>query len=185
MSSPTLTSPAGTGCPESGEPGDYVLATVHRHQNTERPERLGAVLACLAAVECRVILPLHPRTRKRLGEWGLEMPDNVEVRAEVPYTEMLALERDAIAIVTDSGGVQREAYLWGVPCVTLREETEWVGTVSAGWNTPVGIDPARLRAALESSRPAARPQIFGDGRAAERIAKQTVAELDRALERAA
>ena len=113
------------------------------------------------------------------------MPDNVEVRAEVPYTEMLALERDAIAIVTDSGGVQREAYLWGVPCVTLREETEWVGTVSAGWNTPVGIDPARLRAALESSRPAARPQIFGDGRAAERIAKQTVAELDRALERAA
>ncbi len=171
--------------PESGEPGDYVLATVHRHQNTERPERLGAVLACLAAVECRVILPLHPRTRKRLGEWGLEMPDNVEVRAEVPYTEMLALERDAFAIVTDSGGVQREAYLWGVPCITLREETEWVGTVSAGWNTPVGIDPARLRAALESSRPAARPQIFGDGRAAERIAKQTVAELDRALERAA
>ncbi len=168
--------------PDSGEAGEYVLATVHRPQNTERPECLAAVLECLAATECRVILPLHPRTRKRLHDWGLDTPANVEVRGEVPYTEMLGLERDARAIVTDSGGVQREAYLWGVPCVTLREETEWVETVSTGWNTPVGVDPTKLRAALEGSRPPTRPQIFGDGRAAERIVEQTVAELDRALE---
>ena len=133
---------------ESGEEGDYVLATVHRNYNTDSAERLAAVLACLATADCRVIFPLHPRTRKCLEEWGLEVPANVEVRDAVTYTEMLALERDALAIATDSGGVQREAYLWGVPCITLREETEWVETVSTGWNTLVGVDAEQFEAAL-------------------------------------
>ena len=91
-----------------------------------------------------MIFPIHPRTRKSIEAWGLEVPANVEVRDPVTYTQMLALERDALAIATDSGGVQREAYLWGVPCVTMREETEWIETVSTGWNTLVGVDAAAV-----------------------------------------
>ena len=91
---------------------------------------------------------MHPRTRKSIEGWGLEVPANVEVRDPVTYTQMLALERDALAIATDSGGVQREAYLWGVPCITMREETEWIETVSTGWNTLVGADAEAFSAAL-------------------------------------
>lgn len=167
---------------ESGEEGEYVLATAHRNYNTDSPERLGAVLSCLEASERRVILPLHPRTRKSIESWGLRIPANVELRNPATYTEMLALERDAFAIATDSGGVQREAYLWGVPCVTMREETEWVETVSTGWNTLVGVDVDKFRAALAAPRPESRPPIFGDGHAAERIASLIVTHLERTLE---
>ena len=168
--------------PEGGESGEYLLATAHRNYNTDSAERLGAVLSCLEAAERRVIFPVHPRTRKSLEAWGLEVPANVEVRDAVTYTEMLALERDAVAVATDSGGVQREAYLWGVPCITMREETEWIETVSTGWNTLVGVDADAFRAALAKPRPAERPPIFGDGNAAGRIADLTVATLDQALE---
>jgi UDP-GlcNAc3NAcA epimerase len=168
--------------PEGGEQGEYVLATAHRNYNTDSPQRLGAVLACLEAAEQRVIFPLHPRTRKSLEAWGLAVPANVEVRDAVTYTEMLTLERGAVAIATDSGGVQREAYLWGVPCVTMREETEWIETVSTGWNTLVGVDAEQFRSALAKPSPRSRPPIFGDGNAAERIAELTVAHLERALE---
>jgi UDP-N-acetylglucosamine 2-epimerase len=169
--------------PEAGEEGDYVLATVHRNYNTDSAQRLKSVLDCLGTADCRVVLPLHPRTRKALATWGLEVPANVEPRRPITYTEMLALERDAIAIATDSGGVQREAYLWGVPCITLREETEWIETVSTGWNTLVGADPEQFKQALERPRPDSRPPIFGDGAAAGRIAELTVELLDAALER--
>lgn len=168
--------------PRSGEEGEYLLATVHRNYNTDTPERLGSVLACLGEAGCRVILPLHPRTQKAIATWSLEVPANVELRGAVTYTEMITLERDAIAIATDSGGVQREAYLWGVPCITLREETEWIETVSTGWNTLVGADPERFRVALDKPKPDARPPIFGDGRAAERIAELTVGVLDKTRE---
>jgi UDP-N-acetylglucosamine 2-epimerase len=168
--------------PERGEAGEYVLATAHRNYNTDTPERLSAVLDCLAAAETRVIFPVHPRTRKSLETWGLDVPANVEVRGAVTYTEMLTLERDAVAVATDSGGVQREAYLWGVPCITMREETEWIETVSTGWNTLVGVDADAFRAAMAKPQPAERPPIFGDGNAAERIAGLTVALLDQALE---
>jgi len=168
--------------PQSGERGEYLLATVHRNYNTDTPERLGSVLQCLGETECRVILPLHPRTQKAIAAWNLPVPENVESRGPVTYTEMIALERDAVAVATDSGGVQREAYLWGVPCITLREETEWIETVSTGWNTLVGADPERFRAALAKPRPAERPPIFGDGQAAERIAELTVAALSPARE---
>ncbi len=168
--------------PEGGEQGEYVLATAHRNYNTDSPERLGAVLACLEATEMRVIFPLHPRTRKSLETWGLTIPANVEVRDAVTYTEMLMLERDAVAIATDSGGVQREAYLWGVPCITMREETEWIETVSTGWNTLVGADVEQFRAALAKSKPGNRPPIFGTGNAAKRIAELTVTHLEHALE---
>jgi len=169
--------------PAGGEEGEYVLATAHRNYNTDSPERLGAVLDCLAAAECRVVFPVHPRTRKSIETWNLEVPANVEMRDPQTYTQMLVLERGAKAIATDSGGVQREAYLWGVPCITMREETEWIETVSTGWNTLVGVDAEKFRAALAKPLPAARPPIFGDGHAAERIAELTVAHLDRTREK--
>jgi UDP-N-acetylglucosamine 2-epimerase len=159
--------------------GDYVLATVHRNYNTDDPQRLAAVLDCLGAAPCDVVLPVHPRTRARIREAGLGAPANVQLRDPVTYTQMLQLERGARAIATDSGGVQREAYLWGVPCVTLREETEWVETVKTGWNTLVGIDKAAFAAALERPRPLDRPPVFGLGDAADRIAAITLAFLER------
>lgn len=151
-------------------PGTYLLATVHRNYNTDDPLRLDAVMRCLARSPWPVVLPLHPRTRAALVDWGIEIPRIVRPTDPVTYPRMLALERGARAIATDSGGVQREAYLWGVPCVTLREETEWTDTVAAGWNTLVGIDPDRFAAALARPVPLARPPLFGDGRSAQRIA---------------
>ena len=125
--------------------------------------------------------PADPQEHRGLGPRGARPTSRCATR--VTYTEMLALERGAVAIATDSGGVQREAYLWGVPCITMREETEWIETVSTGWNTLVGVDAEKFRAALAKPLPAERPPIFGDGNAAERIAELTVAHLDRALER--
>jgi UDP-N-acetylglucosamine 2-epimerase len=154
--------------------GQYLLATIHRNYNTDDRVRLAAVLACLARSPWRVVMPLHPRTRARLLEWELDVPGTVELVDPVPYTRMLELERGACAIATDSGGVQREAYLWGVRCVTLREETEWTDTVGAGWNTLVGIDADAFERALTTPLPATRPAIFGDGHAAQRIAQIVV-----------
>ena len=129
--------------------GDYVLATVHRNYNTDDPDRLARVLdvpRALAAAGGHAAAPAHPRADRRAG--GSTVPDDVELIEPVPYTRMLELERGAGAIATDSGGVQREAYLWGVRCVTLREETEWTDTVETGWNTLVGVDPDAFEAAL-------------------------------------
>jgi UDP-GlcNAc3NAcA epimerase len=151
--------------------GTYVLATVHRNYNTDDPARLATVLECLGRSRHEVIFPVHPRTRTRIAGWNLAVPAGVRLVDPVPYSEMLSLERGAQAIATDSGGVQREAYLWGVPCVTLREETEWVDTVEAGWNTLVGVDPDRFEEALAQPRPLERPPVFGDGAAAPRIAR--------------
>jgi UDP-N-acetylglucosamine 2-epimerase len=165
--------------------GEFMLATVHRNYNTDAPERLQAVLDCLACSPWRVVFPVHPRTRAALKTWGLDVPANVDLVEPVAYTRMLELERGAQAIATDSGGVQREAYLWGVPCITLREETEWVDTVAAGWNTLVGVDPEAFAAALARPRPAERPQIFGNGNAAHRIAELVVELAGSELEEAA
>jgi UDP-GlcNAc3NAcA epimerase len=165
--------------------GEYLLATVHRNYNTDAPERLQAVLDCLARSPWRVVFPVHPRTRAALATWGLDVPGNIDLVDPVPYTRMLELERGAQTIATDSGGVQREAYLWGVPCITLREETEWVDTVAAGWNVLVGVDPEAFAKALAHPRPQERPNIFGDGRAAHRIAQLVVELASSDLEAAA
>ena len=157
--------------------GDYLLATVHRNYNTDVRERLAAIFACLERSPWSVLMPLHPRTASRLRSWELEAPLNVHLLEAIPYTRMLELERGAKAIATDSGGVQREAYLWGVRCVTLREETEWTDTVETGWNELVGVDPDAFQAALTAPLPSERPPIFGDGRAAQRIAAIVVARV--------
>jgi UDP-N-acetylglucosamine 2-epimerase (non-hydrolysing)/UDP-GlcNAc3NAcA epimerase len=154
------------------EPGAYALATAHRAGNVDQPARLRALVDLLAAVPGPVVLPLHPRTRARLEEVGLLEPlTGAGVRVIPPqgYLEFTSLLVHARAVLTDSGGVQKEAYLAGVPCVTLRDTTEWTETVDAGWNALVGLDAAAARAALDRPPPPERPPLYGDGRAGERV----------------
>ena len=150
----------------------YVLLTLHRAENVDDPARFARILAGLG-VGLPIVFPVHPRTRAVIERGAHGLPDNVHAIDPVGFLEMVALESRAHAIATDSGGVQKEAYLAGVPCVTLRSETEWVETVEAGWNRVVDDDPAALRAALENNdfmrRDRERPLLYGDGRAAERI----------------
>ena len=151
--------------------GDYYLATVHRPANTDNKENLGNIFQAFGELDQILILPIHPRTRKALSIQGIAIPGNVQVIDPVGYLDMLTLEKNARAILTDSGGIQKEAYIFGVPCVTLREDTEWWETVDAGWNSLVGADPDLiLKAALEPAVPEDRPDLFGDGKAAEKIA---------------
>jgi UDP-GlcNAc3NAcA epimerase len=144
------------------------LLTVHRAENADDPDRLRAILSGVANAKIKTVFPLHPRTRSALG--GMDIPSNVLVIDPVGYLEMLALEDGAEVVVTDSGGVQKEAYFAGRPCVTLRETTEWPETVDAGWNRLVGTDVDAISSALRSFRPTApRQDRFGDGHAAERV----------------
>jgi UDP-GlcNAc3NAcA epimerase len=159
--------------------GEYLLATAHRAGNVDDPERLRALVELLVALPAPVVLPLHPRTRSRLVAAGLlsELEDASHVRLAPPlgYLDFTALLCHARAVVTDSGGVQKEAYLAGVPCVTLRPSTEWVETVEAGWNVLVDLDAGAACAALERTPPAERPELYGDGRAGERVADAVAA----------
>ena len=169
---------AAAALPLAREHPGYVLATMHRGDNVDDPLRLSAWLDAMR-MDRQVILPAHPRTATSLARAGLVPPGNVSFIDPVGYLTMVALERSASLIITDSGGVQREAYLAGVPCFTLRDETEWVETLVGGWNRLVGSTPPGLAAALRGhdfAKPAApRGDVFGDGHAAERI----VAELER------
>jgi UDP-GlcNAc3NAcA epimerase len=149
----------------------YVLLTLHRPVNVDDPARLGAWLTAAAAA-APVLFPIHPRTRAVLERAGVVVPDGMTVIEPVGYLAMIALEHEARVIATDSGGVQKEAYLAGVPCVTLRSETEWVETVEAGWNqlapNPSDLVPA-LAAAAAVDRDTPHPAVYGDGHAANRI----------------
>src|SRR6478735_4671160 len=152
------------------EPGGYVAATIHREANV-RPERLARIVDGLGRLDERVIFPAHPRTRSVLGE----IPPNVEVLSPLGYLDMAALVSQARVLVTDSGGLQKEAYWYGVPCVTARPSTEWVDTVQFGANVLVDDDPEKLAAAVASARmPDDLPSLYGDGHAAERIAQVLV-----------
>jgi UDP-N-acetylglucosamine 2-epimerase len=156
------------------EPGEYLLATAHRAGNVDAPDRLTRLVELLEALPVRTVLPLHPRTRRRLVEAGLlerlENASHLDLTAPLGYLDFLTLARHARAILTDSGGVQKEALLLGVPCVTLRDTTEWVETVESGWNVLVDLDRHAALAALERGRPAAAPpDLYGGGRAGERI----------------
>jgi UDP-N-acetylglucosamine 2-epimerase len=148
------------------EPGAYLLCTVHREANV-RPERLTRIVEGLNRIQEPIVFPAHPRTRAELD--GLA--PHVHVSEPVGYLDLVALASQAHVIVTDSGGLQKEAYWHGVPCVTLRPSTEWVDTVEAGANVLVDDDPDRLVAAVAAARmPGERQPLYGDGHAAERVA---------------
>lgn len=153
--------------------GDYVLATIHRAENTDDPARLTAIFDGFGRCGRNVVLPLHPRTGKRLKEFSIGVPGNLRLIDPVGYLDMLALERAAAVVATDSGGVQKEAYFSGVPCVTLRNETEWVELVEAGANRLVGNDPESIAEALVHCLPlpTSSPPLYGDGRAARHIVR--------------
>ena len=155
-------------------PGEFFLSTCHRAENTDDKRRLQGILEALsrASRQYPVVLPIHPRTTRRLTEHGLAVDGDVRVIPPVGYLQMADLERNARALLTDSGGVQKEAYFYGVPCITLRTETEWVETVEAGWNTVVDCDPDRVMAAVDlvdEVRKRPRPDLYGSGDAADKI----------------
>jgi UDP-GlcNAc3NAcA epimerase len=152
------------------EPGSYVVATVHREANV-KPRRLARILRGLGESELTVLLPAHPRTRATIEKAGLQVPAGVHVVEPLGYLDLAALVSQARAVATDSGGLQKEAYWHGVPCVTMRPSTEWVDTVVVGANVLVDDDPERIAAALERARmPLGRPRLYGDGHASQRIA---------------
>jgi len=152
------------------EAGAFHLLTVHRAENVDDPSRLRSILAGVGDSERDVVFPVHPRTRAALAQNSVAVPSNVKLIEPVGYLEMLALEDAAVVIATDSGGVQKEAYFAGRPCVTLRDTTEWTETVAAGWNVLVGDNAGAIAAAMRTFRPSGdRPAFFGDGHAAERV----------------
>jgi UDP-GlcNAc3NAcA epimerase len=153
------------------EPGGYLLLTLHREANTRQP-RLGRIVEGIRRLDEPVVFPAHPRTRAALEAEGLDLGPRVRLLEPLGYLDLTALSSQARVILTDSGGLQKEAYWHGVPCVTLRPSTEWVDTVEAGANVLVDDDPERLTAAVARAHmPEDRPQLYGDGHAAERIAE--------------
>lgn len=149
------------------EPGRYLVVTLHREANV-RPLRLARIVEGLRRLDEPLVFPAHPRTRAALAANGLELP----VIDPLGYLDLAALASQARVILTDSGGLQKEAYWYGVPCVTLRPSTEWVDTVELGANTLVDDDPDRLvQAVAQAHMPSDRPQLYGDGKASERIAE--------------
>jgi UDP-N-acetylglucosamine 2-epimerase len=155
------------------ERGAYVLVTAHRAGNVDDPARLERLVALLEALPLPAVLPLHPRTDARLRATGLaarlEAAPHIRLMPPVGYLDFAALLLGSRAMLTDSGGIQKEAYIGGIPCVTLRDTTEWVETVDAGWNVLVDLDAQAAVAALDREPPAERPPLYGDGRAGERV----------------
>ncbi len=161
-------------------PQSYALVTVHRAANTDDPNTLYAIARALHQLDLPVLFPVHPRTRACLAHSGITWPPHVRLIEPVGYMEMLTLERYAQGILTDSGGVQKEAFFLEVPCVTLRTETEWPETMEAGWNVLAGCDQEAILAAFKRPRPSAPPsRHFGNGDAAVRIAHCFSAEKNR------
>jgi UDP-GlcNAc3NAcA epimerase len=151
-------------------PRSYLLATLHRAANTDDPRSLSSILAALDSVEEPVIFPLHPRTRKSIKALGWKAGPKFRLLKPLPYLDNLILEEKARLILTDSGGMQKEAYLLGVPCLTLRQETEWVETVKAGWNLLVGTDPESIVEGVRKFRPrGGRRPFLGKGDASGKI----------------
>jgi UDP-N-acetylglucosamine 2-epimerase len=156
-------------------PGDYSLLTIHRPSNADDPSHLGCILHAIGETGIPTVFLVHPRTAKTLSRISGSIPSNLIIQNPVGYLDMLALEKNAQMILTDSGGVQKEAYWLGVPCITLREETEWLETVDAGWNSLVGREPDRIiQAILNRKAPAERPHIYGDGQASVKIVRLLV-----------
>jgi UDP-N-acetylglucosamine 2-epimerase len=156
------------------DPAQYLVLTLHREANTAQP-RLGRIVDALNRLDETIVFPIHPRTRAALARHGVELEAHVRVEPPLGYLDFVALASQARVILTDSGGLQKEAYWYGAPCVTLRPSTEWKATVEAGANVLVDDDPGRIVVAVGNARmPADRPQLYGDGHASERIAEVLV-----------
>jgi len=154
--------------------GEYLLVTLHRPQNVDDRETLASIVEALVHAGRPVVFPVHPRTRKNLAAFGLweRLRSKVKAIEPVDYLDFLALLMSAAKVVTDSGGVQKEAYFFGIPCVTLRDETEWIETMEDGWNALVGTETEDILDAIERFNPeGTKSKSFGDGHAAERIAR--------------
>ncbi len=161
------------------EPGSYVLATIHREANVAQP-RLGRLVEGLNRLDEPVVFPAHPRTSAALEREGLTLGPKVELLEPLGYLELAALASQARVVLTDSGGLQKEAYWYGVPCVTMRPSTEWVDTVAVGANVLVDDDPDALaRAVADARMPDERPVLYGDGYASQRIAATLLGRIDR------
>jgi len=145
-------------------PNSYILSTIHRAENTNSIERLTSIIKALSESGKKIILPLHPRTKKFINEYNLNVGDNIKIIDPVGYLEMISLQENACKIVTDSGGVQKEAYFLKKPCITMRDETEWIETVQNGWNIIVGSDSSKILDAIENFNPTGTPaSAFGNG----------------------
>lgn len=158
--------------------GDYSVLTIHRAENADDPFKLRNIFEAVGKVGMKIVFPIHPRTRNRLKENGINMPDNILPINPVGYIEMLTLLKNARLVLTDSGGLQKESFWSRVPCITLREQTEWVETVEMGVNFITGTDPIKILQALEyimnnynEVKKRFKNNPFGDGRASERIVK--------------
>ncbi|MCH9022751.1 MAG: UDP-N-acetylglucosamine 2-epimerase (non-hydrolyzing) [Planctomycetes bacterium] len=153
----------------------YYLATIHRAENTDDADRLRSIFSALGEISTRknpTLVPLHPRTKKKLSELEIVIPEHIRILPPISYLQMIALEGEAVVILTDSGGVQKEAYMHKVPCITLRDETEWVETVQSGWNVLAGADRPRMVAAVEQAERTDRTEwkaFYGDGDASNQI----------------
>ncbi len=158
---------------------NFYLLTLHRAENTDNPERLSAIVEALNGLDSfKGVFPIHPRTRKALIKQGLELKPHVKLIEPVGFLEMLRLEETCDFVVTDSGGLQKEAYFFAKPCITLRDQTEWVETVEAGWNVIVGADKKKIITAFNdvksNSRPAYSPGFYGNGRAGAKIIEKII-----------
>ncbi len=150
--------------------GDYILATVHRAENTNDISRLRNIIEALNSCQMNIIFPLHPRTKKYIEDYNLKLKENIRVIEPVGYLDMIMLEKNSKKIVTDSGGVQKEAFFFNKPCITLRDETEWVETVNNGWNILVGANESKILNAIQNFSPTNdRENYYGDGDAAHKI----------------
>jgi UDP-N-acetylglucosamine 2-epimerase len=163
--------------PVPHDPGSYAVVTIHRQANVEQP-RLGQIVEGLNRIDDMVVFPVHPRTRMRMEESGLVLGPHVRLIEPLSYLEFASLASQAKVIVTDSGGLQKEAYWYGVPCVTVRPSTEWVDTVAVGANVLVDADPEAIASAVAAAAiPPTRPVLYGDGHASERITQVLVATI--------
>jgi len=159
------------------EPKNYLLATIHRPRNVDNEENLENIIEAFIESEEKIIFPIHPRTRKNLKKFGLInrilKSKNLKIIKSVSYLDMLKLEKNSRKILTDSGGIQKEAYFLRIPCITLRENTEWIETVEDKWNILVGQDKDKILKAIKEFEPSGETYSFkfGDGKASKKIAE--------------
>jgi UDP-N-acetylglucosamine 2-epimerase len=164
------------------EPKTYLLTTIHRPYNTDTPDNLRNIFQAFAEIREAIVFPVHPRTSKKIADLKRifpqeVVPGNTKMIDPVGYLDMLVLEENARLILTDSGGMQKEAYFFGVPCITLRPETEWLETLESGWNVVAGADISAIVEGYQraiNSPPTKRPNLYGDGKASEKIVSRLI-----------